>query len=84
MDSGLIVRFCTNETQNTREKFVQKLRAMGFDISVSHVFSPAPALVRILRERRLRPHLLVHDGTALIIIIIIISATQSRCSTEEL
>ncbi|KAK9965994.1 hypothetical protein ABG768_005048 [Culter alburnus] len=61
MDSGLIVRFCTNETQNTREKFVQKLRAMGFDISVSHVFSPAPALVRILRERRLRPHLLVHD-----------------------
>ncbi|ROI83805.1 Phospholysine phosphohistidine inorganic pyrophosphate phosphatase [Anabarilius grahami] len=34
---------------------------MGFDISVSHVFSPAPALVRILRERHLRPHLLVHD-----------------------
>ncbi|XP_067286298.1 phospholysine phosphohistidine inorganic pyrophosphate phosphatase [Pseudorasbora parva] len=60
-DSGLIVRFCTNETQNTREKFVQKLRRMGFDISVSHVFSPAPALVRILRERQLRPHLLVHD-----------------------
>ncbi|XP_056089755.1 phospholysine phosphohistidine inorganic pyrophosphate phosphatase [Rhinichthys klamathensis goyatoka] len=62
MDSGLIVRFCTNETQNTREHFVQKLRVMGFDISVSHVFSPAPALVRIIRERRLRPHLLVHDG----------------------
>ncbi|XP_051523893.1 phospholysine phosphohistidine inorganic pyrophosphate phosphatase [Myxocyprinus asiaticus] len=61
MDSGLIVRFCTNETQNTREKFVQKLQRMGFDISVSHVFSPAPALIRILRERGLQPHLLVHD-----------------------
>uniref|UniRef100_A0A671LLN1 Phospholysine phosphohistidine inorganic pyrophosphate phosphatase-like n=1 Tax=Sinocyclocheilus anshuiensis TaxID=1608454 RepID=A0A671LLN1_9TELE len=62
MDSGLTVRFCTNETQNTRERFVQKLRVMGFDISVSHVFSPAPALIHILRERGLRPHLLVHDA----------------------
>ncbi|XP_051959343.1 LOW QUALITY PROTEIN: phospholysine phosphohistidine inorganic pyrophosphate phosphatase [Xyrauchen texanus] len=61
MDSGLIVRFCTNETQNTREKFVQKLQRMGFDINVSHVFSPAPALIHILRERGLKPHLLVHD-----------------------
>ncbi|XP_056626452.1 phospholysine phosphohistidine inorganic pyrophosphate phosphatase [Triplophysa dalaica] len=61
MGSGLIVRFCTNETQNTREKFVQKLKRMGFNISVSHVFSPAPALLRILRERGLQPHLLVHD-----------------------
>ncbi|KAA0724814.1 Phospholysine phosphohistidine inorganic pyrophosphate phosphatase [Triplophysa tibetana] len=61
MGSGLIVRFCTNETQNTREKFVQKLQRMGFNITVSHVFSPAPALLRILRERGLQPHLLVHD-----------------------
>ncbi|KAL0178828.1 hypothetical protein M9458_024270, partial [Cirrhinus mrigala] len=60
-DSGLTVRFCTNETQNTRERFVQKLHKMGFDISVSHVFSPAPALIHILRERGLRPHLLVYD-----------------------
>ncbi|XP_050979911.1 phospholysine phosphohistidine inorganic pyrophosphate phosphatase [Labeo rohita] len=61
IDSGLTVRFCTNETQNTRERFVQKLHKMGFDISVSHVFSPAPALIHILRERGLRPHLLVYD-----------------------
>ncbi|XP_016112118.1 phospholysine phosphohistidine inorganic pyrophosphate phosphatase [Sinocyclocheilus grahami] len=61
MDSGVTVRFCTNETQNTRERFLQKLRVMGFDISVSHVFSPAPALIHILKERGLRPHLLVHD-----------------------
>ncbi|XP_043087205.1 phospholysine phosphohistidine inorganic pyrophosphate phosphatase isoform X2 [Puntigrus tetrazona] len=60
-DSGLTVRFCTNETQNTRERFVQKLCVMGFDLSVSHVFSPAPALIHTLRERQLRPHLLVHD-----------------------
>ncbi|KAG7492646.1 hypothetical protein MATL_G00016870 [Megalops atlanticus] len=59
--SDLQLRFCTNETQATREKFVAKLRRMGFDISVSEVFSPAPAALAILKERGLRPHLLVHD-----------------------
>ncbi|TTC29614.1 Phospholysine phosphohistidine inorganic pyrophosphate phosphatase [Bagarius yarrelli] len=59
--SNLKLRFCTNETQATREKFVLKLRRMGFDIDVREVFSPAPAVVSILKERNLRPHLLVHD-----------------------
>ncbi|XP_029933355.1 phospholysine phosphohistidine inorganic pyrophosphate phosphatase [Myripristis murdjan] len=60
--SDLQLRFCTNETQATREKFVAKLQRMGFDICVSEVFSPAPAAVAILKERGLRPHLLVYDG----------------------
>ncbi|GAA6081342.1 phospholysine phosphohistidine inorganic pyrophosphate phosphatase isoform X1, partial [Tachysurus ichikawai] len=59
--SDLLLRFCTNETQATREKFVTKLQRMGFNIEVREVFSPAPALVSILKERGLRPHLLVHD-----------------------
>ncbi|KAI5606705.1 phospholysine phosphohistidine inorganic pyrophosphate phosphatase, partial [Silurus asotus] len=59
--SDLQLRFCTNETQATREKFVGKLTRMGFDIDVGEVFSPAPAVVAILKERCLRPHLLVHD-----------------------
>ncbi|XP_075360494.1 phospholysine phosphohistidine inorganic pyrophosphate phosphatase isoform X1 [Mycteria americana] len=59
--SGLKLRFCTNETQATREKFVKKLQGMGFDISVAEVTAPAPAACRILKERSLRPHLLVHD-----------------------
>ncbi|XP_064001347.1 phospholysine phosphohistidine inorganic pyrophosphate phosphatase isoform X3 [Pogoniulus pusillus] len=59
--SGLKLRFCTNETQATREKFVKKLQGMGFDISVAEVTAPAPAACRILKERGLRPHLLVHD-----------------------
>ncbi|CAB1344012.1 unnamed protein product, partial [Coregonus sp. 'balchen'] len=46
----------------TREEFVAKLQRMGFDISVSEVFSPAPAAVAVLKERGLRPHLLVYDG----------------------
>ncbi|KAM4624631.1 phospholysine phosphohistidine inorganic pyrophosphate phosphatase [Polymixia lowei] len=60
--SDLQLRFCTNETQATREKFVAKLQRMGFDISVSEVFSPAPAAVAVLKERGLRPHLLVYDA----------------------
>ncbi|KAM6897039.1 phospholysine phosphohistidine inorganic pyrophosphate phosphatase [Xenentodon cancila] len=60
--SDLKLRFCTNETQATREKFVAKLQRLGFDISVSEVFPPAPAAVLVLRERGLRPHLLVHGG----------------------
>uniref|UniRef100_A0A3B3RIX9 Phospholysine phosphohistidine inorganic pyrophosphate phosphatase n=1 Tax=Paramormyrops kingsleyae TaxID=1676925 RepID=A0A3B3RIX9_9TELE len=59
--SDLQLRFCTNETQATREKFVAKLGRLGFDICVDEVFSPAPAAVTILKERGLRPHLLVHD-----------------------
>uniref|UniRef100_A0A663MXY3 Phospholysine phosphohistidine inorganic pyrophosphate phosphatase n=1 Tax=Athene cunicularia TaxID=194338 RepID=A0A663MXY3_ATHCN len=59
--SGLKLRFCTNETQATREGFVKKLQGMGFDISVAEVTAPAPAACRILKERSLRPHLLVHN-----------------------
>ncbi|XP_029978550.1 phospholysine phosphohistidine inorganic pyrophosphate phosphatase [Sphaeramia orbicularis] len=60
--SNLQLRFCTNETQASREKFVAKLQRLGFDISVCEVFSPAPAAVSVLKHRGLRPHLLVHDG----------------------
>ncbi|XP_010007116.1 PREDICTED: phospholysine phosphohistidine inorganic pyrophosphate phosphatase [Chaetura pelagica] len=59
--SGLKLQLCTNETQATREKFVKKLQGMGFDISVAEVTAPAPAACRLLKERGLRPHLLVHD-----------------------
>uniref|UniRef100_A0A8C3IWV9 Phospholysine phosphohistidine inorganic pyrophosphate phosphatase n=1 Tax=Chrysemys picta bellii TaxID=8478 RepID=A0A8C3IWV9_CHRPI len=59
--SGLKLRFCTNETQATRGKFVAKLQRLGFNILVNEVTAPAPAACRILKERNLRPHLLVHD-----------------------
>lgn len=38
------------------------LRRLGFDISEGEVTAPAPATCLILKERGLRPHLLVHDG----------------------
>uniref|UniRef100_A0A3Q3WZI2 Phospholysine phosphohistidine inorganic pyrophosphate phosphatase n=1 Tax=Mola mola TaxID=94237 RepID=A0A3Q3WZI2_MOLML len=60
--SDLKLRFCTNESQAARETFVAKLQRLAFDVSVSEVFSPAPAAVAALKDRRLRPHLLVCDG----------------------
>ncbi|EPY78202.1 phospholysine phosphohistidine inorganic pyrophosphate phosphatase [Camelus ferus] len=60
--SPLKVRFCTNESQKSRGDLVGLLRRLGFDISEGEVTAPAPATCLILKERGLRPHLLVHDG----------------------
>ncbi|XP_037660195.1 phospholysine phosphohistidine inorganic pyrophosphate phosphatase isoform X2 [Choloepus didactylus] len=60
--SQLKVRFCTNESQKSRGVLVGLLRRLGFDISEGEVTAPAPATCQLLRERGLRPHLLVHDG----------------------
>uniref|UniRef100_A0A8D1W717 Phospholysine phosphohistidine inorganic pyrophosphate phosphatase n=1 Tax=Sus scrofa TaxID=9823 RepID=A0A8D1W717_PIG len=60
--SQLKVRFCTNESQKSRGDLVRLLRRLGFDISEGEVTAPAPATCLILKERGLRPHLLVHDG----------------------
>ncbi|XP_016065990.1 PREDICTED: phospholysine phosphohistidine inorganic pyrophosphate phosphatase [Miniopterus natalensis] len=59
--SGLKVRFCTNESQKSRGRLVEELRSLGFDISEGEVTAPPPAACRLLKERSLRPHLLVHD-----------------------
>ncbi|KAM5142176.1 phospholysine phosphohistidine inorganic pyrophosphate phosphatase [Mantella aurantiaca] len=59
--AGLKLRFCTNESQATRSQFVQKLQRFGFSISEEEVTAPGPAAKRLMQERGLRPHLLVHD-----------------------
>ncbi|XP_069316507.1 phospholysine phosphohistidine inorganic pyrophosphate phosphatase isoform X1 [Eulemur rufifrons] len=60
--SHLKVRFCTNDSQKSRGELVGLLRRLGFDISEDEVTSPAPATCQILKERGLRPHLLIHEG----------------------
>ncbi|BFZ02341.1 hypothetical protein BsWGS_05380 [Bradybaena similaris] len=61
--SGLQVRFCTNETTVTRHHLVNQLRKLGFTVEEDKVFSPIPAVCQILKERNLRPHLLVHKDS---------------------
>ncbi|XP_041476408.1 phospholysine phosphohistidine inorganic pyrophosphate phosphatase-like isoform X2 [Lytechinus variegatus] len=58
--SGIQVRFCTNETQCTRQQLVDKLQRLGFELSVPEVFAPAPAACQLLKARGLTPHLLVY------------------------
>ncbi|CAG5136006.1 unnamed protein product [Candidula unifasciata] len=62
-ESGLQFRFCTNETTVTRHHLVNQLRRLGFTIEEDKVFSPIPAVCQILKERNLRPHLLVHKDS---------------------
>jgi len=60
--SGLSVRFCTNETQCTREELVAKLNKLGYNLKPTELFAPGPATRMILEKRKLRPHLLIHPG----------------------
>ena len=63
--AGIPVRFVTNETQSTREAIHAKLQNIGFTITEEHIFPPAPACVKVLKEKNLRPHLLVHPDVRL-------------------
>ncbi|XP_044605011.1 phospholysine phosphohistidine inorganic pyrophosphate phosphatase isoform X4 [Equus asinus] len=60
--SRLKVRFCTNESQKSLGDLVELLQQLGFDISEGEVTAPAPATCLILKERGLRPYLLISDG----------------------
>uniref|UniRef100_T1JH65 Phospholysine phosphohistidine inorganic pyrophosphate phosphatase n=1 Tax=Strigamia maritima TaxID=126957 RepID=T1JH65_STRMM len=60
--ANISVRLVTNETQSTREKLIQKLGRHGYSVNVDDVFAPAPAVSKLLKERRLSPYLLVHPG----------------------
>ena len=61
-DAGIPVRFCTNETQKVKADIVKSLTDLGFDMNISELFPPAPAVCSIIKERALRPHLVVHPG----------------------
>ena len=43
---------------------MQKLNGFGFKIQQENVFSPAPAVCRVLAERGLRPYLVIHPSAA--------------------
>ena len=59
---GIPFRLISNESTATREKFCTKLQKHGFDVSISDILLPAPAMASILNRENLRPHLLLHPG----------------------
>lgn len=58
--SKIPFRFVTNETARTRPNLVTKLNSLGFSLSESEIISPGVATSAYLKEKNLRPFLLVH------------------------
>lgn len=56
------MKFCTNESHDTRQYLVEKLQRHGFTLTLDDIFSPAPACIAHLKENNLRPFLLVHSS----------------------
>jgi phospholysine phosphohistidine inorganic pyrophosphate phosphatase len=61
-EAGLAIRFVTNETQITRRKMVSCLLDLGYSVQERDIVPPCPALVTLLQQENLRPHLLVHPN----------------------
>ncbi|KAJ8866488.1 hypothetical protein PR048_032331 [Dryococelus australis] len=60
--SGMPIKLVTNETQATRGAIASILMSMGFDVQENDIIPPCPAVVRLLKDEGLRPHLLVHPN----------------------
>ncbi|XP_057307573.1 phospholysine phosphohistidine inorganic pyrophosphate phosphatase-like isoform X2 [Hydractinia symbiolongicarpus] len=60
--ASIPLRFCTNESQLSQEKVVERLRSLGFPVEAHEVFSPIPAVKNILHKRNLRPYTILHDN----------------------
>lgn len=53
-------RLVTNETTTPTAVLLDKLRGFGYQLEERELFSPIPAAVKLLRQEKLVPHLLVH------------------------
>lgn len=60
--AGLEIRFVTNTSRRTRASLLQHLRALGFILDDSQLFTAVDAARQWLRQRQLRPYCLVHDN----------------------
>jgi len=58
------VRFVTNTTRKPREVLADDLRALGFDLQTDEIVSAASAALDLVRQRGLKPHLLIHPNLA--------------------
>lgn len=60
--AGYRLKFCTNESHDTRQYLVEKLCQLGFKLTLDDIFSPAPGCIAHLKKNKLRPFLLVHSS----------------------
>lgn len=60
--AGYRLKFCTNESRDTRKHLLEKLQQHGYTVTMDDIFSPAPACIAYLQQNKLRPFLLVHSS----------------------
>lgn len=60
-NTGVIIRFVTNTTKESKETLFSRLIALGFDIGASEVFTSLTAAQCIVEKRHYRPLLLLED-----------------------
>ena len=58
--AGMPRRFLTNTTRATRQKLLERLRGMNFDIDPGSLFTAPVATLRYVKQHALRPFLLIH------------------------
>ena len=56
------VKFVTNESARTRASLHAKLSRLGFKICIEDILTPALAMMVLIKEQQLRPHLLVNKN----------------------
>lgn len=59
-ESGLPLRFVTNTSRMSRLRLVDHLEKTGFSLNPAHLFTAPMVMHRYLRDKNLRPHLLIH------------------------
>jgi len=62
VSAGVKVKFVTNESARTRASLHAKLTRLGFTISIEDILTPALAMMVLIKEKQLRPHLLVNKN----------------------
>lgn len=62
--SGLPLRFLTNTTRSPRRRVVASLQQMGFGIAPDEIQTAVHATRRLVEQRGLHPHYLVHPDIA--------------------
>jgi len=62
LDAGIKVKFVTNESARTRASLHAKLTRLGYTINIEDILTPALAMMVLIKEQQLRPHLLVNKN----------------------
>lgn len=61
-EAGIKVKFVTNESARTRASLHAKLTRLGFNICIVDILTPALAMMVLIKQQQLRPHLLVNKN----------------------